>query len=50
MTQKPHSSFRLSEEARKLLAALAAHHGLTLTGALELAIRESARKALKVKK
>jgi uncharacterized protein (DUF1778 family) len=49
VTQKPHASFRLSPEARKLLEALAAHYGLTLTGALELAIRESARKA-KVKK
>ena len=49
VTQKPHSSFRLSPEAKALLEALAAHYGLTLTGALELAIRESARKA-KVKK
>ena len=49
MTRAPHSSFRLSEEAKRLLEALAAHYGLTLTGALELAIRESARKA-KVKK
>jgi len=49
MPKTPHSSFRLSPEARALLEALAAHYGLTLTGALELAIRESARKA-KVKK
>jgi hypothetical protein len=46
----PHSSFRLSDEAKQILAAVALHYGLTLTGALEMLFREQGRKALKVKK
>lgn len=40
---KPHSSFRLSKEARVLLARLAKHYGLNRTSVLEWIIREQAR-------
>jgi uncharacterized protein (DUF1778 family) len=38
------TSFRLTPEARRLLEAVAAAKGLNLTGALELIIREAARR------
>jgi hypothetical protein len=37
-------SFRLTPEARRLLQALAESKGVNLTAALELAIRETARR------
>ena len=49
VTKTPHTSFRLSPEDRKLLAALAEADGLNMTAKLKLMIRDSARKA-KVKK
>jgi len=39
----PHSSYRLSPEAKRLLARLAKYYGLTYTGILEWIIREKAR-------
>lgn len=44
MTVTPHSTFRLSEEARRLLAELATHYGLTNTAVLEWLIREQGRR------
>ncbi len=38
------TSFRLSEIARKLLAKIAKESGISLTAALEIAIREAAKK------
>jgi hypothetical protein len=43
VTVTPHTSFRLSGEAKRLLALLAEHYGLTATAALEWLIREQAR-------
>lgn len=43
MTETPHTSFRLSPEARVLLGALASHYGLNRTAVLEWLIREKAR-------
>ena len=40
---KQHTGFRLSEEALRLLDALAAQHGLNRTAALEMLIRQAAR-------
>jgi hypothetical protein len=40
---KQHTGFRLSEDALRLLDALAARHGLNRTAALEMLIREAAR-------
>ena len=40
---KQHTGFRLSEEALRLLDALAARYGLNRTAALEMLIREAAR-------
>lgn len=45
----PHSSFRLSEEGKALLAALAQRNGLTMTAMLEALIRMGARSAGMVK-
>lgn len=42
MTQ-PHSTFRLSSEARRLLKLLAQHFGINMTAALEYLIRERSR-------
>lgn len=39
----PPTSFRLSSEARRLLRAIAEHHGLRATSTLEFIIREAAR-------
>ena len=47
VTQKSHSSFRLSDDSKRLLAALALHHRLTKTAMLELLIREKAQKVKK---
>lgn len=44
MTAQPHTSFRLSQEARDLLRQLAAHDGVSMTAVLELLIRDKARK------
>jgi hypothetical protein len=41
---KQRKGFRLSEEAVRLLDALAAQNGLTQTSVLELAIRQMAKK------
>lgn len=41
---KKRTSFALSETATQLLAALAAHIGLTLSGTLEVLIRDRARR------
>jgi hypothetical protein len=40
-------SFRLSDEAKALLAKLADHYGVSRTAALEIMIREQARKILR---
>ena len=40
---RQHTGFRLSEEALRLLDALATRHGLNRTAALEMLIREAAR-------
>ncbi len=40
---KQHTGFRLSEEALRLLDALAVRHGLNRTATLEMLIREAAR-------
>lgn len=51
VTVTPHTSFRLSEEGKRLLALLASHYGLTQTAVLEWLIREQARRAgLKTRK
>jgi hypothetical protein len=44
MTKKqgPHSTFRLSPEARRILRELARQLGVTMTAVLELALREKA--------
>jgi uncharacterized protein (DUF1778 family) len=42
---KKATSFRLSDEARRLLALAAKRLGVSLTDILELAIREYAKKA-----
>lgn len=39
----PHSSYRLSPVAKRLLARLAKFYGLTYTGVLEWIIRDRAR-------
>jgi predicted DNA-binding protein len=44
MSITPISSFRLSEEAKALLSALSNHYGITRTAALELVIRDQARR------
>ena len=46
MTTTTHTSYRLSGEARRLLAELSEHYGLTRTAVLEWLIRTQARKAL----
>jgi len=43
MPTTPHSSYRLSNDAKKLLAILARRHGLTNTATLEWIIRDKAR-------
>lgn len=43
MDTKQKTSFRLSQEAMQILRALAAKHGLTVTGILEMLVREKAR-------
>lgn len=43
-TDKKGSSYRLSEEAKELIKALAAHHGITQSAAIELAIRGECRR------
>lgn len=43
-TDKKATSYRLSDEARRLLAALAASLGVTQTAALELAVRQLAKR------
>lgn len=42
--RKRQIGFRLSDEAREILRAIGQMHGLTMTGALELVIREAAEK------
>jgi predicted transcriptional regulator len=44
MKTKPPTSFRLSDEARRLLALLAEKLSISHTAILELAIREKARR------
>ncbi len=43
MTVTPHTSYRLSAEAREMLDKLAEHYGLNRTSILEWLIREKAR-------
>jgi hypothetical protein len=43
MSVTTHSTFRLSAEGKALLLALAAHYGLSQTGALEFILRDHAR-------
>jgi predicted DNA-binding protein len=45
MSPTPHTSFRLSPEAKKLLAGIAKANGLTQTAVLEMLIRKEARRA-----
>lgn len=40
---KDHSSFRLTPVAKALLRALALHNGVSLSGMLEICIRDRAR-------
>lgn len=42
MNKKP-ASFRLSEPAKKLLAALSEHHGISQASVIEMALRKEAR-------
>jgi len=44
MIRKPAISFRLSEEAQRLLEAMAEKSAISKTAVLELAIREKARR------
>lgn len=37
-------TFRLSEEARVILAALAAKHGLTMTATIEMMLRKKKKR------
>lgn len=46
-TDKQPTSFRLSDEARELIARLAATHGVTATAVLEMAVRHLARRDLR---
>lgn len=39
----PHSTFRLSEEAKRLLGLLAEHFGISRTAVIEWLVREKAR-------
>lgn len=39
----PHSSYRISAQAKSMLSRLARYYGLTRTGILEWIIREKAR-------
>lgn len=43
-SKTPPSGFRLSEEARRLLAALAERMGVSKTAVMEIAIREKAKR------
>jgi len=43
MTTTAHMTFRLSDEAKALLAAVAEYHGVSRTAALEMLIRKEAR-------
>jgi hypothetical protein len=42
-TEKRSTTYRLSEEARRLLEELAAFHGISQTAVLEMSIRQAAR-------
>lgn len=42
--RKPTLNLRLSAEAKRLLAAVAEKHGITMTAVLEMSIRELARR------
>jgi len=42
---KKRTSYNLSEQAKQLLAKLAAHYGISMTAALEVLIREKAKEA-----
>lgn len=44
MSNKRQTAFRLSETARELLRALAEEMGVTMVAALEVVIRESAKR------
>ena len=44
MSMKQHKGYRLSEEALRLLDALAVANGISRTAALEMAIRTEAKK------
>lgn len=50
MTAQPHTSFRISQEARDLLREIARDHGVSMTAVLELLIRDKARKVNKGRK
>jgi hypothetical protein len=43
VSRTPHSAFRLSDEAKALLALIAEYHGVSRTAALEMLIRKEAR-------
>jgi hypothetical protein len=43
MSTTAHMTFRLSDEAKALLAAVAEYHGVSRTAALEMLIRKEAR-------
>lgn len=45
-TEKRSTTFRLSEEARTLIERLAAHHGISFTDIMEMAVRQMARRDL----
>lgn len=44
MSGQRNTSFRLSDDARLMLADLAEHYGVSMTAVLELLIRDKARK------
>ena len=44
MPIKPHSNFKLTEEAKNLLRQMAKEQGLSMTAVLETLIRQGAKK------
>ena len=43
-TIKPHSNFKLTEEAKELLRQMATAQGISMTAMLEILIRQAAKK------